>query len=165
MVLKYKVINPFASAKAGDVFTRDNETGSYIMKYDTSDVNFSSSRMMCVTENVMRNYAKKGYLKEVEVVDTEKEQNCKDKIEKLRTFILSLKNTYTQRYESMQKKYEAGKIDSTTFDSFMGAVHDSSKGKTSVGTQTDKQSYSDFFYHKFVQISRRNLTNNFGMFF
>lgn len=110
MVLKYKVINPFASAKAGDVFTRDNETGSYIMKYDTSDVNFSSSRMMCVTENVMRNYAKKGYLKEVEVVDTEKEQNCKDKIEKLRTFILSLKNTYTQRNESMQKKYEAGKI-------------------------------------------------------
>ena len=92
MVLKYKVINPFASAKAGDVFTRDNETGSYIMKYDTSDVNFSSSRMMCVTENVMRNYAKKGYLKEIEVVDTEKEQNCKDKIEKLRTFILSLKN-------------------------------------------------------------------------
>ena len=110
MVLKYKVINPFASAKAGDVFTRDNETGSYIMKYDTSDVNFSSSRMMCVTENVMRNYAKKGYLKEVEVVDTEKEQNCKDKIDKLRTFILSLKNTYTQRNESMQKKYEAGKI-------------------------------------------------------
>lgn len=110
MVLKYKVINPFASAKAGDVFTRDNETGSYIMKYDTSDVNFSSSRMMCVTENVMRNYAKKGYLKEIEVVDTEKEQNCKDKIEKLRTFILSLKNTYTQRNESMQKKYEAGKI-------------------------------------------------------
>ena len=110
MVLKYKVINPFASAKAGDVFTRDNETGSYIMKYDTSDVNFSSSRMMCVTENVMRNYAKKGYLKEVEVVDTEKEQNCKDKIEKLRTFILSLKNTYTQRNEAMQKKYEAGKI-------------------------------------------------------
>lgn len=110
MVLKYKVINPFASAKAGDVFTRDNETGSYIMKYDTSDVNFSSSRMMCVTENVMRNYAKKGYLKEVEIVDTEKEQNCKDKIEKLRTFILSLKNTYTQRNESMQKKYEAGKI-------------------------------------------------------
>lgn len=110
MVLKYKVINPFASAKAGDVFTRDNETGSYIMKYDISDVNFSSSRMMCVTENVMRNYAKKGYLKEVEVVDTEKEQNCKDKIEKLRTFILSLKNTYTQRNESMQKKYEAGKI-------------------------------------------------------
>ena len=110
MVLKYKVINPFASAKAGDIFTRDNETGSYIMKYDTSDVNFSSSRMMCVTENVMRNYAKKGYLKEVEVVDTEKEQNCKDKIEKLRTFILSLKNTYTQRNESMQKKYEAGKI-------------------------------------------------------
>lgn len=110
MVLKYKVINPFASAKAGDIFTRDNETGSYIMKYDTSDVNFSSSRMMCVTENVMRNYAKKGYLKEIEVVDTEKEQNCKDKIEKLRTFILSLKNTYTQRNESMQKKYEAGKI-------------------------------------------------------
>ncbi len=43
-------------------------------------------------------------------------------------------------------KYEAGKIDSTTFDSFLGAVHDSSKGKTSVGTQTDKQSYSDLFF-------------------
>lgn len=110
MVTKYKVINPFASAKAGDIFTRDNETGSYIMKYDTSDVNFSSSRMMCVTENVMRSYAKKGYLKEIEVVDAEEDKNYKEKIDKLKTMILSLKNTYNQRNEVMQKKYNAGKI-------------------------------------------------------
>lgn len=110
MVTKYKVINPFASAKAGDIFTRDNETGSYIMKYDTSDVNFSSSRMMCVTENVMRSYAKKGYLKEIEVVDAEEDKNYKEKIDKLKTMILSLKNTYNQRNEVMRKKYNAGKI-------------------------------------------------------
>ena len=42
--------------------------------------------------------------------------------------------------------YEAGKIDPTTFDSFLGALHDSSKVKTSVGTQTDKQSYSKLFF-------------------
>lgn len=42
--------------------------------------------------------------------------------------------------------YEAGKIDPTIFDSFMGAAHGSTKAKTSVGIQTDNPSYSDLFF-------------------
>lgn len=103
MVTEYEVIKPFDSLKKGDKLVYNN--GVYEFESHRSGDNFSSYTRVAMNKNVVDEYAKAGLLQ-----STDHSSNKEDKLNKISTLITQLKNTYNQRKNSIEKKYNDGKI-------------------------------------------------------
>lgn len=103
MITEYEVIEPFDSLKKGDKLVYNN--GVYEFESQHSGDNFSSYTRVAMNKNVVDEYAKAGLLHAIDVPTMEN-----DKLKKIATLIVRLKNTYNQRKENIEKKYKDGKL-------------------------------------------------------
>lgn len=111
MITEYKVVKPFGPLKVGNTLTL--EDNMYVFAYETDSE--KSSYYSCVhfeiSKEVAESYCKNGFIEpitnEESTVDT-----CNDckKIKEIKELISQLKNTYNQRKENIEKKYNDGKI-------------------------------------------------------
>lgn len=115
MVKEYKVIKPFGALKTGDILTLDNKMytfssmNSYFTDEKSADAeNYYSQVSVAISSNIMEEYAKSGLVEPIENVTVE--SSDENKIKQIRTIIAQLKNTYNQRKNNIEKKYQEGKI-------------------------------------------------------
>lgn len=108
MITEYKVIKPFGVLKSGDILTLDNDMYTFSDEKSADAENYYSQVSVAISSNIMEEYAKSGLVEPIENVTVE--SSDENKIKQIRTIIAQLKNTYNQRKNNIEKKYQEGKI-------------------------------------------------------
>ena len=108
MITEYKVIKPFGVLKSGDILTLDNDMYTFSDEKSSDSQNYYSQVNVAVSCDMIEEYAKSGLVEPIENVTVE--SNDEKKIKQIRTIIAQLKNTYNQRKNNIEKKYQEGKI-------------------------------------------------------
>lgn len=111
MITEYKVLQPFSFLQEGDVLKYNN--GMYEYEDSTSTDNFHSYVHVALNKDFIEDCANSGLVEACTTEDkTIEECNCNqcDKLKKISTLISQLKNTYNQRKNNIEKKYNDGKI-------------------------------------------------------
>lgn len=109
MVSHYKVIRDMNNLKKGDILTLSDDKNYYELTEAQGDEEgaFYYKRTVQLSTSIIDAYLKNNVL---EAVDVTSDDNSNNKIDELKKLIASLKNTYNQRNENIQKKYNAGKL-------------------------------------------------------
>lgn len=108
MITEYKVIKPFGVLKSGDILTLEDGMYTFSDEKSSDSENYYSQVNVAVSCDMIEEYAKSGLVEPIENATVESKDESK--IKQIRTIIAQLKNTYNQRKNNIEKKYQEGKI-------------------------------------------------------
>lgn len=108
MITEYKVIKPFGVLKSGDILTLEDGMYTFSDEKSSDSENYYSQVNVAVSSNMIEEYAKSGLVEPIENATVESKDE--KKIRQICTIIAQLKNTYNQRKNNIEKKYQEGKI-------------------------------------------------------
>lgn len=107
MIKEYKVIKAFDNLEVGDILKYDEDCGMYVYDQILDLEGYSSMKTVAMSESLACEYAKSELLSPVQEETVTSDEY---KIDKIKALIASLKNTYTQRNNSVIERYKKGKI-------------------------------------------------------
>lgn len=102
---EYKVIKEFGCAKVNDTFHYDENEAAYCMSVQEDH----GSRYMMLSVNYINSLVEDGFLEELKELN-EVDMQSVMKIEAIKCLIEDLKSKYEARNAKVQKKYDAGKM-------------------------------------------------------
>lgn len=111
----YKVIKPFNNAIKGDIFFCDPDYDGTVYQLERNEItdNIQSTVYMEISEDIIDEFVKEGYLIECNEEDTNNEEDNLLNTVSLSIvleYVESLINQYSQDYNNMLKSFEDGDI-------------------------------------------------------
>lgn len=108
----FKVIKSFGTAKKGDLFVREHNDPIFHMERvdEHKDGKSKAYIAMEMTEDIVNELVKNGYM--IEILDTvdSSAENSVDKIEELKNYIANLISTYEASHKEMLESFENGDV-------------------------------------------------------